>query len=88
MHWQDLEPFLEQGESGGLLNRLCPCTSALVALQKHIQGCRGGAAWSGAGILPSMGARLSRKPRREALAEFIWVEFPSGFSLMLRRRGR
>lgn len=36
---QDLELFLEQGESGGLLDHLYPCTSALGALQKHIQGC-------------------------------------------------
>lgn len=71
MHRQDLEPFLEQGELGGLLNHLCPCASALVALQKHFQGCSGAAACSRVGILQSMEARLSRKPGREALAEFI-----------------
>lgn len=94
MHGEELETFLERGESGGLLNHLCPCNSVLMALQKHILGCgscslvkswnpavHGGQAEQEA---PQGSACTADKP----LQSSCWVEFPFGLSLVLRWRGR
>lgn len=94
VHGEELETFLERGEPGGLLNHLCPCTSVLVALQKHILeygSCSLVRSWSPAvhgGQAEQEASQGSACTADKPLQSSCWVEFPSGLSLVLRQRGR